>query len=246
MEKERLGEWIIERKQWMKERSHYLLNSYSLDFCNIDELVSLTVEFLYEKVDILREETLDSYTMTCMKNLMFNKILYYKKKTVCVENMVDYDDCEEEYSIETDENTENMIKIVENRVENDVDVIVLLTLLTEGKISKLGIKNDKVAESMKRIKGIEIKHKTPLKSKLRIGRTYKGVARIKDGKIDKVYESTISVKADGFHQSTVSASCNGNWRKITNHEYKGYFWYFINEIPKGVLKSYNESKETNS
>lgn len=48
------------------------------------------------------------------------------------------------------------------------------------------------------------------------------VARIKNGEIDKIYNSQTEVKKDGFLQSQVSKCCNG---LLKTH--KGYQWKFI-------------------
>ena len=55
------------------------------------------------------------------------------------------------------------------------------------------------------------------------------VARIKDGKIDKIYNSQADAQKDGFLQSQISKCCNGILKT-----HRGYEWIFITD--DGVQK----------
>lgn len=55
---------------------------------------------------------------------------------------------------------------------------------------------------------------------------YVGVARMLNGKIDKVYESVTSVKKDKFDVSRVCAICNGSYKG----KHKGFDWVHVKNI----------------
>ena len=69
------------------------------------------------------------------------------------------------------------------------------------------------------------------KTKKLVKENWVGVARLKDGKLDKPYHSVSSVKLDGFDPSRVSAICNGKYKGL----HKNYEWVY--------MKDYKTKKE---
>lgn len=55
---------------------------------------------------------------------------------------------------------------------------------------------------------------------------YVGVARMLKGKIDKLYPSVSSVKADKFDKSRVCAICNGTYKG----QHKGFDWVYVKNL----------------
>ena len=55
---------------------------------------------------------------------------------------------------------------------------------------------------------------------------YVGVARMLNGKIDKVYESVTSVKKDKFDVSRVCAICRGSYKG----QHKGFDWVYVKNL----------------
>ena len=55
---------------------------------------------------------------------------------------------------------------------------------------------------------------------------YVGVARMLNGKIDKVYESVTSVKKDKFDVSRVCAICGGSYKG----QHKGFDWVYVKNL----------------
>ena len=57
-------------------------------------------------------------------------------------------------------------------------------------------------------------------------RRHQGVAKYKDGKIEKLYHNITAVEADNFDRTMVSRICNG---KTKTKKYAGYEWEFISK-----------------
>lgn len=239
-------QWYRNKQEWLKYKARYLLSTIGWNYNDIDELISLTVEEMLLNLENIKLETVDSWVFFTMKNNMYNKLTYHTRKFCCEGDFSEYNIKNEEYDEKYDESYEKMSKILENRVENEQDLIVLNCLKNGNKLNTLNIPARKISNIVKKLKGLEplkriykSKAKGLPKGRPKLNkikekkmRIYKGVAKLNDKlEIIKVYPSANYVYIDGYSRESVSKCCNG---KLKSH--KGYIWKFIKDI--------DEEKET--
>lgn len=166
MTKQEFENWYIQKKRWLKDRAHYLLHQYNIDYSEVNELVSITLEALYYKLPELRLETLDSYSMVWMRNLMFNQLTYYTRK---ISSEGDWE--QPKYSIEDsvydiiqDELIEQELITINSRAINQSDRILIQMMKDgvniyskeEGRLmGNNGLTLQEVRSGMRRLKGLK-------------------------------------------------------------------------------------------
>ena len=234
-------EWYLEKRKrykqsdsWLVYKSKYLLHSMGLDYYNIEELISITVEKMLIDLENIDIKTVDSYAFFVMKNAMLNNIYHHNKKVCCEGDFSEYNIENEEYS---EELYHKHVEILQNRVENDDDRLVYNTLISGKMLKTLSFYGLKTTNIVRKLKGLEpIKNKKISRAKgLPKGRpklnkikekkmrTYKGVLKMtEEGKIEKAYASANDVIIDGYTRESVSKCCNG---KLKSH--KGFIWKFV-------------------
>lgn len=75
----------------------------------------------------------------------------------------------------------------------------------------------------------ETKHKWSLAKIGKPSKKRKEIVQVKDGKVIAIHQSSF---IEGYTQSAISSSCNGNFNKQGNHHYKGFDWYFKTDYEK--------------
>ena len=227
-------EWYKNKQEWLEYKSRYLLSTIGWSYNDIDELISLTMEEMLEKLESIKIETVDSWVFLTMQNLMYNKLTYHTRKFCCEGDFSEYNIKNEEYS---EEHEQKLLKIIENRIKDEKDLLIVNTIKQGKPLQSLGFDASK---RMRLLKGLApLKHKKIYKStgnpkgrpklnkiKEKKMRIYKGVAKLNnDLKIIKTYASANDVYIDGYSRESVSKCCNG---KLKSH--KGYIWKFVKDL----------------
>lgn len=223
-----------EGDSWLEYKAKHLLSGTNISFEETREIISITIEQLLEKVKSINPITIDSFCFIIMRNLITNKYFNYRKKISCEEDFTEYEIANSEYDIDKDKQTEENLKLLNSRAETKEDKLVLMTLLSGGFIKDTGINSKKAVNIVRKLKGMEEKkykykqvRKSRAKSETEKGRPneYQGIARLKDDKIEKVYQDIKSVKIDEFTPELVRRCLKGELK-----QHKGYIWKLVSNL----------------
>lgn len=218
-------EWYLEKRKrykqsdsWLVYKSKYLLHSMGLDYYNIEELISITVEKMLIDLENIDIKTVDSYAFFVMKNAMLNNIYHHNKKVCCEGDFSEYNIKNEEYS---EELYHKQVEILQNRIENEDDLLVYNTLIS-GKMLKTlpfyGLKTTNIVRKLKDLEPIKNKKIYKPTGKMK-GREKKYVGiKATNGTTIKYYSEIKHVTQDGFTPELVRRCLKG---EIKQHkEYK--------------------------
>jgi len=227
METEELGIWYKENKDWLKKKARYFISSSLWGFENVDELVSITLEELLYNRQKLRIETLKEYTFFVMRSCFYTVFVNKRQiKNTHYDEVLDemYQCFEESYDFKRDVIEEKRLNIIYHRItnEDDLRVIEYLKKGNFNKKTKRPLKDTKYYYILEKLRG-NTQYKPVVNKK---PKAYKGIAKILDGKIVKVYPDYASVKKDGYSTSRVNQICKG---RIKTNIYRKFEWKYITE-----------------
>ena len=98
-------------------------------------------------------------------------------------------------------------------------------ILTDKVVNKLSVEEIKKKYKIKSMETVYRQAKNMIEGK----RVYRGIARLINGEIDKVYPDIVSVEKDGFNRTTISKCVNG---KLKTYNSSGYEWRFVDQLNK--------------
>jgi len=234
MEINEFENWYKQNLRWLKAKARYFISSSTWGFENTDELVSITVEELLHNLSKLKQETLREYTFFVMRSCFYT--VFIKKNQIrnsCYDETLDelYKPQEDEYDFNRDIIEQEKVDVIYNRAKTKQDLIVIDSILKgdlhlkQGKIlPKIGLDSNQIKSSVDRLRGIS-KYKATGNETGR-PKDYKGIAKVLDGKIIKVYPDYNTVKKDGYSTSRVNQICKG---KLKTKIYKKFEWKYIYE-----------------
>lgn len=192
-----------------KGESNYLLNQ--------EEKEDILTE-VFEALIIKNEEitNLDSFKKGHFAQYVWNKGANYlnsrHKKKLFYPKVVNTNILYKEYSTES---KEVLNKIKDEKLKN-----IMIDKFYNG------LTNTELKEKHN-IKSVDKIYKKVKKDIMNTKKgNYVGVARMLNGKIDKVYESVTSVKKDKFDVSRVCAICGGSYKG----QHKGFDWVYVKNL----------------
>ena len=227
MEINEFENWYKQNLRWLKAKARYFISNSSWGFENTDELVSITVEELLHILPTLKQETLKEYTFFVMRNCFYT--VFIKKNQIrntCYDETLDelYKPQEDEYDFKADEIEKEKLELVYNRVTNESDLKVI-EYLKEGnfcKQKKRPLSDTKYQYTLQKLRGIS--RYIPTGNQTGRPKDYKGIAKVLDGKIIKVYSDYAAVKKDGYSISRVNQICKG---KLKTKMYRKFEWEYV-------------------
>lgn len=229
-----------EGKSWLTYKARYFISNTSLDYSNIEELISLTIVDILENLEDIKLETADSYAFFTMKKAMYNKIIYPKRQECCEGDFSEYNTEIKEYDVEEDKNQEKLLKSIEDKVKSEKELLIYTSILEGKPISRIGIPSRDVANIKRKFAGVELLNRKSYKKKNtgnpkgrpklnkkkeKEMRIYKGVAKISDDGTIKYYQSAQATMIEGFSRESVSKCCNGKL-----HKHKGFQFKWVKDI----------------
>ena len=223
MTKKDFGDWYKNKKPWLQYKARYLISKTRLDFNEVEELISFTVEELLNRLPEIKSETIDSYCFFCMRNMLQNKMIHPKRNETCCDSFIENTNVVTVYNMEEDNKLEKLIGVISGRVESEEDLIVFKAMQDGVALTSLGLNSYQVNKSVKKLKGMLVKKErkkgiinnpngAPLKY---VGFSARDINMV----LFKVYPDLESVAKDGFTPELVRRCL-----KKGGGNHKGLFW----------------------
>lgn len=199
--------------------------NYPLHVQEKEDVISSVIEDLVIKNEKLIN--LDAFKKGHFANYIWYKGLNYlenkDKKKLVFKDIITKDVKDKEYDVRKESKEDINIDVLIKKIKDKK----LKAIIKDKFINKLNTKELEKKHNVKSMTNIYRKVKRDIDGTT----NYIGVARMLNGKIDKVYPSVSSVEADNFDKSRVSAICSNRYKG----HHKGYDWKFV----KDLKTSYN-------
>lgn len=219
--------WYIENKSWLEKKARFLLSKTKLPYSETQELISVTMEDLLHRLDIINLETMNSYCFFAMRNSMYNQLIY-PKRNECSDEYSTLNIPDEEYDSSYEERIQQLSKILDTRVKTDDDILVMEAIKNGKPLYSTGINSFRIKKSMCNLKNIGREKAKNYRKKKNIpsGRKqiYQGIIG-KSPQDTKIYPNIKSVQKDGFTPELVRRCIKGELK-----QHKGYIWNYTNKL----------------
>lgn len=207
---------------WVNEKNHRKIKNSVKNLCigknvNTEDILSKLNERLVKENPNVDNESSFLYGYITMHTKWLIKDSY---KNVRYDNLSDsVDDIIDDFNTDFIELKENLLKPIINSKYRDFYIDRFVHDMSLRNLAKkYNISESRVEKKIQEIKNI-------LKGKKMVRREYRGIAQIKDGKIEKVFPDMKSIIREGYERTSISKCLNN---KLKSHA--GYEWKFIDNL----------------